>query len=188
MAYIGNQTADGGSNSANSPRENAFTAGSDFTARTMWICIGGAYTGSLRLAIYNDSAGAANAKVAETSELTLSATGSWQAISLVTPYSIVNGTVYHLAVESSTSLGVVKQSGGTLTCYSNTGASYPTWPDPFAQNGNTTNFTMAIYATDTDIITKATSMKTNVKTTYYNGCSYDWKAATAGGNNRGFQS
>jgi len=135
-AYLGyiskGASSDGGV--AGDMKASMFTAGSSFTANSMYVSLPNAVNGKIKGAIYSDNNGNPGSRLGITSEITNPTAGGFKKLTgLNVP--IKRGTKYWLVVWGSAPFSVdCEISGGILKWKSRT---YGSWPTTFpAPNGS----------------------------------------------------
>lgn len=150
MATFGYTTTGGSSSFTAFPYATLFSVaeGGDVTKLSVYCRFFGGPSYGIRAAIYANASGSPGAKLAESgSEATVAAAG-WIDVPLA--YTFVAGSYFLVVWQTAADLGGFAYDAGTTgqTHSRETGATYPTWPDPFASDHSYDN-KVSIYATYT---------------------------------------
>jgi hypothetical protein len=101
-------------NDANAKSASSFTCGDNGQVTEIYAYIARAYsTGSGKAAIYADNLGQPGALLAQSSDVSITTDYSWVDFELPTPWSVISGTVYWLAIcsDEPLKLSIVLESG-----------------------------------------------------------------------------
>jgi hypothetical protein len=145
--FFGNNVSGGTSQTtvASTVRGSKFTCADNATATaiTIWANGNGA-SANIRTAIYSDTAGVPDAKLAtSTAAVNISTTAAWQAFSIT--LSLVAGTAYWLMCFGDAGWVFYYAAGSANQAVSHTGETYPTWPANTPANNAFSARAMAFY-------------------------------------------